>query len=87
MLKANGETDMPAFPPERISIDKNILGGKPAISGTRISVEMVLGLLSDGWTDASILEAYPHITRDDILACIAFARDLVVEDFEITSAA
>jgi uncharacterized protein (DUF433 family) len=63
------------------------LAGKPIIHGTRISVELVLGLLSDGWSEAEILQGYPQIKRDDILACIAFARDLVIEDFELTRAA
>ncbi len=72
---------------DRITSTKGILGGKPAIRGTRISVELILSLLADGWSEAQVLESYPHITREDVLACIAFARDVVVEDFELTTAA
>ena len=78
---------MTSPPLDRITSSKDILGGKPVIRGTRISVELVLGLLASGWMVQDILGDYPHITNEDVLACIAFARDLVVEDFELTSAA
>jgi len=58
----------------RISRDANIVFGKPAIKGTRISVEFILERLAAGWSEAEILDNYPHITRDDILACIAYAQ-------------
>ena len=59
---------------ERITSNPEILGGKPAIRGTRISVEFVLGLLAAGWTIDDIVGEYPHIARDDIRACRAYTR-------------
>ena len=49
-----------------------VLCGKPAIKGTRIAVDLILEKLSNGDTIADLLEAYPHITRNAILACLAF---------------
>jgi uncharacterized protein (DUF433 family) len=64
---------------ERIVVDPDVMVGQPIIRGTRISVEFVLGLLADGWTEAEILEDYPHLVREDITACLAYARDVVSE--------
>lgn len=58
---------------DRITADPDILVGKPIIKGTRISVELILGWLANGWSFEQILEAYPRITREDILAALAFA--------------
>jgi uncharacterized protein (DUF433 family) len=76
------DTDEP-----RITLDPAVLVGKPIIRGTRISVELVLGLLADGWSEAEILDSYPHVTRADIQACLAYARDLVAEERVFPSAA
>ena len=65
---------------ERIVCDPKILMGKPSVKGTRISVELILGWLSAGWSIEQLLEAYPHITRDDVLAAFAYARELVHDD-------
>jgi uncharacterized protein (DUF433 family) len=48
------------------------LGGKPVIRGTRLSVEFVVGLLDDGWSESDIFDNYPGITHDDIVACLAY---------------
>jgi uncharacterized protein (DUF433 family) len=58
----------------RITLAPEVLAGKPVIRGTRLSVEFVIGLMADGWTEADILENYPGITHEDILACLAYAR-------------
>lgn len=58
---------------ERIAVNSKILGGKPIIKGTRISVEHVINLLASNVTEAEILEDYPHITHDDIRACLKYA--------------
>jgi uncharacterized protein (DUF433 family) len=50
------------------------LVGKPVIKGTRLAVEFLVGLLADGWTEADVLRNYPGITRDDLLACLSYAR-------------
>jgi uncharacterized protein (DUF433 family) len=62
---------------ERIVVDPKILVGKPVIKGTRISVEFVVDLLARGWTEAEILENYPGITREDILACLKYASEIL----------
>ena len=58
---------------ERIAANPKILGGKPIIKGTRISVEHVLSLLASNVTEEEILEDYTHITREDIQACLRYA--------------
>jgi uncharacterized protein (DUF433 family) len=67
----------------RIVIEPNICSGKPCIKGHRIWVSLILDLLAAGETPEEILQAYPSISREDILACIAYgaeiARDSYVE--------
>ncbi len=60
-----------------ITADPMILTGKPIIRGTRISVELVLDHLARGWSMDDILTQYPHLTRDNITACVNYANDLV----------
>ena len=57
----------------RIIIDPGILCGKPVVKGTRLAVEFIVDLLAQGWTAADILQNYPGITQEDILACLAYA--------------
>ena len=64
----------------RITADPKILGGKPVIRGMRVSVELVLRLLSKGKTISSVLEAYPDLEPDDIYACYAYARAVIAHD-------
>jgi uncharacterized protein (DUF433 family) len=65
---------------ERIVTDPDILVGKPTVKGTRLSVELILGWLAQGWTIDLLLENYPTLTRDDVLAALAFAADLMREE-------
>ena len=58
---------------ERITIDPNVLVGKPVIKGTRLSVEYILNLLAHGSTAADIVEEYQGLTPEDIQACLLFA--------------
>lgn len=67
------ETDLLA----RITVNPNIFGGKPIVRGQRIAVEHVLGMLAAGDTEQSILAAYPYLERNDIRACLVYARRLV----------
>ena len=60
--------------PDRITADPKVLGGKPVIRGTRISVELVLELLDAGWTHDQILASYPHLVEDDLAAVLAYSR-------------
>ena len=60
---------------ERINVDAAVVGGKPVIRGTRLSVDFVLGLLAAGWSVEDVLENYPHITNEDVRACFAYASE------------
>jgi len=62
---------------ERITLNPNICFGKPTIRNLRYPVEMLLDLLSAGMTTAEILEDYPDLEEADILACLAYASELV----------
>jgi uncharacterized protein (DUF433 family) len=62
---------------DRITFDKNVLGGKPIIRGLRISVEMILELLSKGASRQEILEDYPDLEAEDIQAALLYAHHLV----------
>ena len=65
---------------DHIHSDPGILGGKPVVRGTRISVELILEYFEDGASIADITTAYPHITEADVRAAVAFARDLLHEE-------
>ena len=67
---------------DRIVSDPEVLVGKPAVKGTRLSVEFLLGLKGAGWSDEQIIENYPHLSVDDLQAVFAFAAALIKdEDF------
>jgi uncharacterized protein (DUF433 family) len=68
---------------DHIHSDPGILGGKPVVKGTRISVELILEYLADGASVAEITDAYPHITEANVRAAIAFAGDMIVGEREI----
>lgn len=65
---------------DRIDINPEVMLGKPVIRGTRITVELLLRKLSEGATEADLLDAYPHLTREDIQAAIAYAADRVARE-------
>lgn len=58
---------------ERIDRNPEVMLGKPVIRGTRITVEIILERLADGWNDSDLLAAWPHLTREDIRAAQAYA--------------
>jgi uncharacterized protein (DUF433 family) len=66
--------------PDRIDINPEVMLGKPVIRGTRITVELLLRKLSEGATEADLLDAYPHLTPADIKAAIAYAADVVARE-------
>lgn len=65
---------------ERIAADPAVLVGKPVIKGTRLAVEFVVGLLAQGWSESDVLRNYPGITREDVLACLAYAQERLSEE-------
>jgi uncharacterized protein (DUF433 family) len=65
---------------DRIRMNADVLGGKPIIAGTRISVEFVVGLLAQGWSVEDVLKEYDHITHEDIQACLAYAHQLLSDE-------
>jgi uncharacterized protein (DUF433 family) len=58
---------------QRITIDPAIFGGKPIIRGRRLAVEHLLGMLAAGDDIETLLEGYPWLEREDVLACLAYA--------------
>ena len=68
---------------ERISINPDVMLGKPCIKGTRITVELILEKLGGDGTIEYLLNAYPHITKEDILEAINYANAVLKnEDIE-----
>ena len=73
---------------QRISINPNICFGKPCIRGHRIWVSLILDLLANGATFEEILQDYPGLEREDILACIAYGSEMTRERYvDVPSAA
>jgi len=62
---------------DRIAVDPQVMVGKPVIKGTRITVQHVLGLLAQGAKYTEILSDYPHITQEDLYACLLFAQQAI----------
>jgi uncharacterized protein (DUF433 family) len=73
--------------PSRIMRDPKVLAGKPVVRGTRLAVEFVIGLMAEGWSEADILAKYPGLTHEDIIACLAYARDTLSSERVFPSAA
>ena len=65
---------------ERVEINREIMGGKPVIRGTRIPVELILRKLGAGLTVEAILAAHPRLTLADIQAAQAFAADYLADE-------
>ncbi len=61
---------------ERIVVNPQVLVGKPVVRGTRLSVDFLLGLMGQGWSEAEILRNYPGLAREDLLACLQYASQL-----------
>ena len=66
---------------KRITANPKIFGGKAIIRGRRLAVEHILGMLTAGDTIETILEGYPWLEREDIQACLAYAHNLVGNDW------
>ncbi|MBU0751742.1 MAG: DUF433 domain-containing protein [Gammaproteobacteria bacterium] len=70
---------------DRIVATPDTLVGKPRIKGTRISVELLLDRLADGWSREDILESYPNVTSEDIQAALAFVAEIYREEHFVAS--
>ena len=60
---------------ERITVNPEVLGGRPAVKGTRLSVSFILELLAAGSSERAILDNYPQLSQDDIRACLRYASE------------
>ena len=65
---------------ERVTVRPDVFGGKPIIRDMRISVALILSLLTQGVTEAAILDDYPELEPDDIRACTAYAHAVIGRD-------
>lgn len=73
-------SEKPMTVTDRIEINPKVMLGKPVIRGTRISVEIILRKLSEGATEADLLDAYPRLSREDIQAAIRYAADTLAHE-------
>jgi uncharacterized protein (DUF433 family) len=65
---------------DRIEVNPKVMMGKPVIRGTRLTVELVLRKISEGASEADLMEAYPRLTREDIQAAIRYAADTLAHE-------
>ena len=65
---------------DRVEINPRVMLGKPVIRGTRIPVELILRKLSEGASEADLLDAYPGLTREDIHAAMRYAADTIAHE-------
>lgn len=63
-----------------ITSSPDVLAGKPAVRGTRLGVEFLLGLLAAGWTPQQLLESYPGLTPESLAGVFAFAAEVVRDE-------
>jgi uncharacterized protein (DUF433 family) len=57
--------------------DNEVLVGKPTIKGTRISIELIVGLLAQGWTENQVLENYPRLTKESLQAVFSYIQECI----------
>jgi uncharacterized protein (DUF433 family) len=62
---------------DRITVDPNVLVGKPVIKSTRIAVGFILELLGRGWTVEQVLQEFDHLTPEDVQACLSYSSDVL----------
>jgi uncharacterized protein (DUF433 family) len=65
---------------DRIEVNPEVMLGKPVIRGTRLPVELILRKLSEGASEAALLDAYPRLTREDIQAAMRYAADTLAHE-------
>ena len=67
---------------KRITLDPNVMGGKPCIKGVRVTVGTIIGLLASGYSNAEILKMYPYLVDEDLKEALAYAA-WRSEEFEV----
>lgn len=72
---------------DRIIIDPDICNGQPVVLGTRVTAQTVLEFLATGDSIEDVLEGYPSLTREDVLACILFSSNLIKHQFSLMEVA
>jgi uncharacterized protein (DUF433 family) len=65
---------------EYIVSNPKVLGGKPAVTGTRLAVEFILGLYASGWTTEQVLRNYPSLREESLQAVFAYAAEVMHDD-------
>ncbi len=70
-----------------VTMDPAICNGRPVVKGTRITVKTVMEFLAAGDSVDDVLEEYPALTREDVLACLDWAARLMANDFQIAALA
>jgi uncharacterized protein (DUF433 family) len=65
---------------QRIEMKDDVLCGKAVLKGTRLSVEHLVGLLAQGWSQADVMDAYPGLTGEDLLACLKYAAEAMAHE-------
>ena len=65
---------------DRIISDYKIMLGKPVINGTRITIELILRKMAEGATAKEILEMYPKLQLEDLMACLHYAADVIAKE-------
>ena len=71
-------------PLKRIAINPDVMFGKPVIKGTRITVAHIVRDLASGWTEEELIDAHPHLTRDDIRAALVYAAERLADERFLT---
>ena len=70
---------------DKISVDPNIMLGKPCIKNTRITVELILKKMAEGYQAKDLLDGYPQLKNEDILAALAYSADVISREELIVS--
>jgi len=69
-----------------IASDPKILYGKPVIKNTRVPIDLILEKLANGDSHENLLQAYPNLEKDDIIACLLFAADAIKNEIILNKA-
>lgn len=71
---------------DHIISDPEILVGRPVVKGTRLSVDLILDRLADGWATEDLFESYPHLTPEALQAVFAFAAEVLKDEDDVARA-